>query len=56
MENGHAVFEVVFQIDNSRTIALIVPEEPWLDASLLQTLREISGAPQMLPTLERRAP
>ena len=56
VENGQAVYEVVFQIDESRTIALIVPEEPWLDTSLLQDLREISGTPQTLPTLERRAP
>jgi hypothetical protein len=34
LENGRVIYEVVFQIDDSRTIAVIIPDEPWLDADL----------------------
>lgn len=37
-ENGHAVYEVVFQIDDSRTVAVIIPDLPWLAAGLRITL------------------
>ncbi len=39
MEDGRIVYEVVFQIDDSRTIAVIVPDEPWLDARLREDLQ-----------------
>lgn len=37
-ENGHAVYEMVFQIDDSRTVAVIIPDLPWLAADLRLTL------------------
>lgn len=39
-ENGHVVYEVVFQIDDSRTIAVIIPDEPWLDTDLRRNLQQ----------------
>jgi hypothetical protein len=46
------VFEVVFQLDDSRTVAVIIPDEPWLDPGLRTVLIEASGSPLPLPTLE----
>ncbi len=40
MEDGSVVFEVVFQIDDSRTVAVIVPDKPWLDSKLREDLQK----------------
>ena len=55
IEDGHIVFEAVLQIDNSRTIAVIIPDEPWLGEPLRAILKQASVSPQPLPTLDRRA-
>jgi hypothetical protein len=55
IEDDHIVYEAVFQIDNSRTIAVIIPDEPWLGEPLRTTLKQASVSPQPLPTLDRRA-
>ena len=39
-EDGRTVYEVVFQIDDSRTIAVIIPDEPWLEPLLRATLEQ----------------
>ena len=54
VENDQVVYEVVIVIDNSRTVALIIPDGPNLDPSLRTILRHASGPPQPLPQLERR--
>ncbi len=55
IQDDHIVFEAVFQIDNSRTIAVIIPDEPWLGEPLRTILKQASVSPQPLPTLDRRA-
>lgn len=49
------VFEVVFQLDDSRTVAVIIPDEPWLDSEFRKVLISASTPPMPLPTIERRA-
>ena len=51
IEDDHIVYETVFQIDNSRTIAVIIPDEPWLGEPFRKILRQ-ARTPQPLPTLE----
>lgn len=45
------VFEVVFQLDDARTVALIVPDERWLDPELRKVLLSASPPPMPLPQL-----
>lgn len=42
-ENGHAVYEVVFQIDDSRTVAVIIPGHEWVDPYLRLALERATG-------------
>jgi len=39
VEDGHLIYEVVFQIDDSRTIVVIIPDQQWLDDVLRQQLQ-----------------
>jgi hypothetical protein len=39
-EAGEEVYEVVIAIDNEKTIAVIIPDEPWLDAKLRRQLQQ----------------
>jgi len=55
IEDDRIVFEAVFQIDNSRTIAVVIPDEPWLGEPLRTVLKQASATPQPLPILDRRA-
>jgi hypothetical protein len=55
IESCHVVYEAVYQIDDSRTVAVIAPDAPWLDKSLRAVLSRASVSPQPLPTLNRRA-
>ena len=55
IEDDHIVYEAVFQIDNSRTIAVIIPDAPWLGEPFRKILRQ-ARTPLPLPTLERRTP
>ncbi|MDG5469662.1 hypothetical protein P9J64_15170 [Deltaproteobacteria bacterium IMCC39524] len=43
-DGAQVTFELVFQLDDSRTVAVIVPDEPWLDPFLRNILREAAGA------------
>ena len=38
--NGQIVFEVVIAVNTDFVIALIIPDEPWLDAQLRQDLQQ----------------
>jgi hypothetical protein len=49
IEDDRLIFEVVIVIDNSRTVALIIPDDPDLDPSLRTILRHAAGSPQPLP-------
>jgi hypothetical protein len=49
IEDDRLIFEVVIVIDNSRTVALIIPDDPGLDPSLRTILRHAAGTPQPLP-------
>jgi hypothetical protein len=55
IEDDHIIYEAVFQIDNSRTIAVIIPDEPWLGEPFRKILRQ-ARKPQPLPQLERKTP
>ena len=55
IEDDHIVYEAVFQIDNSRTIAVIIPDAPWLGEPFRKSLRQ-ARTPQPLPQLERSTP
>ena len=55
IEDEQIIFEAVYQIDNSKAVAVIIPDEPWLDANLRTILKQASTPPQPLPTLNRRA-
>ena len=55
IEDDHIVYETVFQIDNSRTIAVIIPDASWLGEPFRKILRQ-ARTPQPLPQLERRTP
>ena len=49
LDGDQVTFELVYQLDDSRTVAVIVPDEPWLDPSLRNILREASGSPLPSP-------
>lgn len=52
VENGRTVFEMVIALDNERTIAVIIPDEPWLDDRLRLVLEvETQGHIQILPEI-----
>lgn len=55
IEGDHIVYESVFQIDNSKTIAVIIPDEPWLGEPFRKILRQ-ARTPQPLPTPKRSTP
>ena len=52
IDDGGLVFEVVFQLDDSRTVALIIPDEPWLDPILRNHFLTASPPPMPLPQLK----
>jgi hypothetical protein len=54
IEDELLIFEVVIVIDNSRTVALIIPDDPGLDLSLRTILRHAAGTPQPLPQPDLR--
>ncbi|APG24244.1 hypothetical protein [Syntrophotalea acetylenica] len=37
-ENGRTIYEIVIPLDNDRTLALILPDGPWLDQRLRSVL------------------
>ena len=44
LDGDQVTFELVYQLDDSRSLAVIVPDEPWLDPPLRNILREAAGA------------
>ena len=50
------VFEVVFQLDDARTVAVIVEDAPWLDADLRKVLMTASPPPTSLPQFKEVMP
>ena len=55
-DSDQVTFELVYQLDDSRTVAVIVPDEPWLDPSLRNILREAAGALLPLPQIKEVMP
>ena len=53
LDGDQVTFELVYQLDDSRTVAVIIPDEPWLDPSLRNILKKASVAPQPLTTLKK---
>jgi len=45
LDGDQVTFELVYQLDDSRTVAVIIPDAPWLDEGLRNILKEASGAP-----------
>ena len=52
LDGDQVTFELVYQLDDSRTVAVIIPDEPWLDPSLRNILREAAGALLPLPQIK----
>ena len=52
IEGDHIVYEAVYQIDDSRSVAVIIPDEPWLDPALRNVLLSASTPPMPLPILQ----
>ncbi len=42
-ESGRKVYEMVIALDNDRTLAVIIPDEPWLDRRLQCVLETETG-------------
>ena len=53
-EGDRLIYEMVIVIDNSRTVALVIPDDPNLDPSLRTILRHAAGTPQPLPQPDLR--
>ena len=51
---GQVTFEIVVQLDDERTLAIIADEKT-LSPHLRQSLQELSPPPQPLPSLERKS-
>ncbi len=49
VEGDAIVYEVVFQIDDERTIAVIIPDGPWLPRELRADLRFATQAKKPIP-------
>lgn len=47
-EDGRTVFEMVIALDNDRTLAVIVPDAPWVD-SRLRLVLEVETGGQVSP-------
>ena len=56
LDGDQVTFELVYQLDDSRTVAVIVPDGPWLDPSLRNILREAAGALLPLPQIKEVMP
>jgi hypothetical protein len=54
IEDDRLIYEVVIVIDNSKTVALVIPDDPNLDPSLRTILRHAAGSPQPLPQPDLR--
>ncbi len=52
VDGDQIAFELVFQLDDSRTIAVIIPDEPWLDPDLRSVLLSASPPPMPLPQIK----
>ena len=56
VDGDQVTFELVYQLDDSRTVAVIIPDEPWLDADLRKVLMTASPPPTSLPQLKEVMP
>ena len=56
LDGDQVTFELVYQLDDSRSVAVIVPDEPWLDPSLRNILREAAGSPLPLAEIKEVLP
>jgi hypothetical protein len=56
VDGDQVAFELVYQLDDSRTVAVIIPNEPWLDANLRNSLLSASPPPMPLPELKEVMP
>ena len=52
LDGDQVTFELVYQLDDSRTVAVIVPDEPWLDSELRKVLLYASPPPIPLPQIK----
>ncbi len=55
VEGDQLIYEVVIATDSSKTVALVIRDDPDLDPSLHTILRHAAGAPQPLPQPDLRA-
>ena len=52
VDGDQVTFELVFQLDDSRTVAVIIPDAPWLDLEIRNLLLSASPPPMPLPQLK----
>ena len=55
-DGDQVTFELVYQLDDSRTVAVIIPDKPWLDADLRKVLMTASTPPTSMPQLKEVMP
>lgn len=51
VEDGRRMFEMVIQIDDCKTVAIIAPAEPWLDERLRLVLEREAAIPATCPSI-----
>ena len=56
VDGDQVTFELVYQLDDSRTVAVIIPDAPWLDADLRKVLMTASTPPTSLPQIKEVMP
>ena len=56
LDGDQVTFDLVYKLDDSRTVAVIIRDAPWLDPSLRNILREASGALLPLPQIKEMMP
>ena len=55
-DGDQVTFELVFLLDDSRTVAVIIPDAPWLDSDLRKALMIASTPPTSLPQIKEVMP
>ena len=55
-DGDQVTFELVYQLDDARTVAVIIPDAPWLDSELRRVLLSASPPPTSLPQLKEVMP
>ena len=55
-DGNQITFELVYQLDDSRTVAVIIPDAPWLNSDLRKVLMTASTPHTSMPHLKEVMP